>query len=344
MLEVEKARNDPRVAFMFYREWAEALSRLDEDERFDVLNAMLELYLTGEVQTRLSNGCAAFFELIRIRMQRDFDEYLRKQLTNQENGRHGGRPKGSKKTDEGQASTTTEKPKKPKKPTAFLGFQGEKTEILEDSESKNLEISESTQDVVNEDDASEEKPKKPNPSTNTNTNTNNTNILDSGDAATAAALLELRKRNFIETLRPYVAKYGREMMNDFYFYWTEVTQDGTKMKFELQNTWNLSYRLTKWKNNERRPHPQQSARPAAAQSHQKTTAEMYRETDEMLRQQEEDRKNAITYEQYQHILELEKQGFAVDGFGNILGERKQMEAEGYVFDEWGRIVKKPDGA
>jgi hypothetical protein len=38
------------------------------------------------------------------------------------------------------------------------------------------------------------------------------------------------------------------MLNDFYRYWAR--DDGSKMKFEGQKSWNVELRLAKWKSNQ----------------------------------------------------------------------------------------------
>ena len=58
--------------------------------------------------------------------------------------------------------------------------------------------------------------------------------------------IEERKLKFAQTLKPFVEKYGREFLNDFYLYWTEPTQDNKQLNFELQKTWSLDRRLSTW--------------------------------------------------------------------------------------------------
>lgn len=72
------------------------------------------------------------------------------------------------------------------------------------------------------------------------------------DAKKAALSLALSKRrnDFLEILRPYVGIYGRDMMNDFFAYWTEPNKSGTKMRFELERTWDVGRRLKRWANHE----------------------------------------------------------------------------------------------
>ena len=60
--------------------------------------------------------------------------------------------------------------------------------------------------------------------------------------------IEDRRREFAESLRPHLLKYGADMLNKFYRYWG--ANDGMKIKFETQKTWNLEQRLTTWHNND----------------------------------------------------------------------------------------------
>lgn len=60
--------------------------------------------------------------------------------------------------------------------------------------------------------------------------------------------LEERKKEFADTIRPYINKYTKEMLNKFYKYWGE--RQGTKMRFEKQSSWDLDKRLSKWHQND----------------------------------------------------------------------------------------------
>ena len=66
----------------------------------------------------------------------------------------------------------------------------------------------------------------------------------------SSSLLE-RKENFKEEMNRYSCNYTSEMLNKFFFYWTERTRNGKKMKFELEKTFEIDNRLKYWKSNER---------------------------------------------------------------------------------------------
>ena len=61
--------------------------------------------------------------------------------------------------------------------------------------------------------------------------------------------INIRKQTFASSLQPYLEKYGREFLNEFYLYWTEQSVTNKKLKFELEKTWSLERRLYTWKNN-----------------------------------------------------------------------------------------------
>jgi hypothetical protein len=62
--------------------------------------------------------------------------------------------------------------------------------------------------------------------------------------------IEERKKAFKKTLEPYLEKYGKDLLNKFYFYWTEPNKSNTKFRQETEKTWSLSLRLNTWAENE----------------------------------------------------------------------------------------------
>jgi hypothetical protein len=55
-----------------------------------------------------------------------------------------------------------------------------------------------------------------------------------------------RERKFIDDLAPYVQTYGKEVVRKFFNYWSEKNKSGTKMKWELERTFEISKRLATW--------------------------------------------------------------------------------------------------
>lgn len=69
-------------------------------------------------------------------------------------------------------------------------------------------------------------------------------------AAAKAATLS-RKDAFYKSLVPYVERYGRDMVRDFFDYWSEMNKSETKMRFEQQTTWEVGKRLATWEKREK---------------------------------------------------------------------------------------------
>lgn len=55
-----------------------------------------------------------------------------------------------------------------------------------------------------------------------------------------------RKELFKNRLAEFLPVYGKDMLNQFFLYWTEANATGKKMRFEMQKTWDLSLRLSNW--------------------------------------------------------------------------------------------------
>ena len=72
---------------------------------------------------------------------------------------------------------------------------------------------------------------------------NNNNIITINN-------IEERKLKFANTLIPFVEIYGRDMIKDFYEYWTEPNPSNTKFNKELKKTWSLERRLATWAKND----------------------------------------------------------------------------------------------
>ena len=61
--------------------------------------------------------------------------------------------------------------------------------------------------------------------------------------------MEQRNKEFYEELVPYVDIYGKDMIREFYDYWTEPNKSNTQSRKDMEKTWNTSRRLTTWSKN-----------------------------------------------------------------------------------------------
>lgn len=63
---------------------------------------------------------------------------------------------------------------------------------------------------------------------------------------TKSHVLTRKKEKFKEKLSVFLPLYGKDLLNEFYRFWTELNPSQTKMRFELQKTWQLDLRLSRW--------------------------------------------------------------------------------------------------
>lgn len=59
---------------------------------------------------------------------------------------------------------------------------------------------------------------------------------------------EKRAKDFYNSLIPFVATYGKEMVREFYDYWSEPNKSQSRLRFEQERTWDLNRRLARWSN------------------------------------------------------------------------------------------------
>jgi len=59
-------------------------------------------------------------------------------------------------------------------------------------------------------------------------------------------LLKERMADFKQSIEPFAAEFPKEMLNAFFRYWSEPTRTKTKMRFEMEKTWEIKRRLLTW--------------------------------------------------------------------------------------------------
>lgn len=77
----------------------------------------------------------------------------------------------------------------------------------------------------------------------------NNKLLSKKKVSPSTPDLTARSKSFQESLRPFLDVYGRDLLNDFYAYWTEPNKSKTKMRYELEKTWDVARRLNTWSRN-----------------------------------------------------------------------------------------------
>ena len=117
------------------------------------------------------------------------------------------------------------------------------------------------------------------------------------DAAAAATTphkgksLEERKGEFYNGIAAYVGRYPPDMLREFFDYWSETNRSRTKMRYELERTWELSRRLATWANRDgkyNKPNTNQngnyntSRQPRAGENYAERAGRLYAELEQPL--------------------------------------------------------------
>lgn len=58
--------------------------------------------------------------------------------------------------------------------------------------------------------------------------------------------IEKKQKAFYDSLRPFLEVYGPDTLRAFYNYWSEPNKSRTKIKWELEETWDTKRRLDRW--------------------------------------------------------------------------------------------------
>ena len=63
--------------------------------------------------------------------------------------------------------------------------------------------------------------------------------------------IELRSDSFKKSLIQFKQEYGVDLLKNFFDYWTEPNKSNTKMRFELEKTWDIKRRIETWAKREK---------------------------------------------------------------------------------------------
>lgn len=93
---------------------------------------------------------------------------------------------------------------------------------------------------------------------------------------TPSDTLEVRKHAFGEKLIPYMEQYGKALIREFFDYWTEHNENGKKMRFEKEKTFEISRRLARWSKNNNNNKPSKSSLPVGMNLQNSNNSERYK--------------------------------------------------------------------
>ena len=198
-----------RETFVFHKEWREATSGLPAEVRLEIYEAIIEYGISGRLSD-LKPMAALAFRFVKATLDKDAERYGKAVERNRTNGKSGGRPAAETQSAESQIQQN---------PVGFSETQQNPT-----------------------------KPKKPSGPYNDNDYDNDIEEKKERkkEGAAGAATLQKRKEDFYSSLVPYVTTYGKDLIRQFFDYWTEPNRSATRMRYELERTWDIRRRLATW--------------------------------------------------------------------------------------------------
>ena len=211
-----------RDSFVIYKSFYEAIKDLPDEDRLVLMDAIMGYGLYGVEPTGLSPVQRCIFTLIKPQMDANNRKY--------ENGKKGGRPR---KADANQQPVAQE-------PAASQ-------ETTENEPRKNQ-----TETKVKPKQNQTETNPKPNVNVNVNDNVNDieeknkSSKLDLQKKKSVEEETIERRTKFYQSLIPYVQRYGKDMIRQFYDYWSEMNKSKSRMRWEGEKTWELERRLEYW--------------------------------------------------------------------------------------------------
>ena len=198
-----------RDSFTFRREWMDAMRDLPVETRAQVYEAVFDYAFDGVIADLQGMAKVAFI-FIKSEIDKETAELERKQAKSEKM-----RQLVMKRWHRESVDTSVDTSEKSTDTSLIIKYKEENINI---------------KDNIKKERESEKRKKEPKPP-------------KKQDAHSA---IEARKEDFYTSLVPFVTTYGRDMIRSFFDYWSEFNRSQTKMRFELERTWQTSRRLATW--------------------------------------------------------------------------------------------------
>lgn len=82
-------------------------------------------------------------------------------------------------------------------------------------------------------------------------NNNDDNYNKRVDHLNSEDNLKKKESELKESIEPFIPIYGKDICNKFYLYWSEPNKSKTKLRYEMEKTWDVSRRLANWANRDK---------------------------------------------------------------------------------------------
>ena len=223
----KQAQSQDWQSVVFYRKWAEMLQRMPADLRH-AMHDLFDQYIINRSMPKEDNPCYWSFYPIAQQIETDRSKYNRIREQNADNAR-----KRWERLQELEASTKIVQSIQSDAPVCDR-IQSDAPVC--DRIQSDASVTDNDIDCDNDNGLS---------------NDNNKETTNVAKKARLSLELKMKKRmdDFKDSIAPFVETYGRDMCNEFFLYWTETNKTKAKMRFELQKTWDVKRRLSRWSRN-----------------------------------------------------------------------------------------------
>jgi len=75
------------------------------------------------------------------------------------------------------------------------------------------------------------------------------NIIDFDNNQSNQNKLDVIQQKFYDSLVGFVDEFGRKTIREFYEFWSEPNKSKTKIRWQLEKTWDTKRRIQRWKRN-----------------------------------------------------------------------------------------------
>ena len=213
-----------KKSFILYADLKHTLAKVPDDVAGKLFKLILEYVNDNNPTIENDLLLEVLFEPIKQTLKRDLQRWEQFRIKQSENGKKGGRPPKEEST------TTTETI----------------TEVIDNH--TNHSQTEESETNPNNPSLLDESQK----SLSVSVNVIDSVIVNESVIVSKENNIDSRKLKFASTLKPFLVTYGKELLNDFYKYWTEPNKSNTKFRQELEKTWSVERRLETWSKNERK--------------------------------------------------------------------------------------------
>lgn len=224
-------------SFVFRKEWRDAICELPAKVRAEVYVAIIEYGLTGETP-QLKSMARMAFNFVKTEIDRETAELERKRDRSERM-----RGVAMNRWQKGVAGEEPLQCSDAQEPTHMQTHMPTNADAYAQKSSSHTYIKNKYKEESN---------------IYNNINLKDNNIKKERESRkrekepeAAPNALQRRKEDFYNSLVPFVARYGRETIRAFFDYWSEPNRSATKMRCELERTWQTARRLAVWASRER---------------------------------------------------------------------------------------------